>query len=370
MIFQPTIINQVSGDSGWNPPAHWNWNYASSQVQDGQNAFVGIFAIFPNVVNATRIVIGVDQIGGVLNWGDGASSSITLATNDLQHVYDYDSISCQVVNGAKLVYISGQFNGALNQFNIKGHPSVFLLTQYPIQSWLAIKVRSTLSGISYFAQNPNNQLMMRILDFGNLKISPNSLFRSHKALMILKFGGFGYAFTGTYDFSECSLPDFDWNSLDYSMLQSFAQMWQNSTMLMPYSLNISITACQSLYQAWSGSSTFVSIKLRNTSNVTSIERAIYGAHVRSYEMDDCYNISNTTLFVSASGQVLQRLILTNLRIGIDISNQQMTAIALNDFFSSIGTANGAQTITIKECIGALTCDRSIATNKGYTVIYQ
>ena len=45
----------------------------------------------------------------------------------------------------------------------------------------------------------------------------------------------------------------------------------------------------------------------------------------------------------------------------------LDAAALNTVFTNLGTPVGAQTITITGCAGAATCDRSIATNKGWTV---
>jgi len=45
----------------------------------------------------------------------------------------------------------------------------------------------------------------------------------------------------------------------------------------------------------------------------------------------------------------------------------LTATALNEIFTNLGTAAGSQTITITNCLGAATCDRTIATAKGWTV---
>ena len=47
---------------------------------------------------------------------------------------------------------------------------------------------------------------------------------------------------------------------------------------------------------------------------------------------------------------------------------KMGATALNAMFTSLGTANGSQTITVTGNPGAATCDTSIATNKGFTVV--
>ena len=46
----------------------------------------------------------------------------------------------------------------------------------------------------------------------------------------------------------------------------------------------------------------------------------------------------------------------------------LSAAAINEIFTNLGTAAGTQTITITNCPGAATCDRSIATAKGWTVV--
>ena len=53
---------------------------------------------------------------------------------------------------------------------------------------------------------------------------------------------------------------------------------------------------------------------------------------------------------------------------IDYSYKPLSAAAINEIFTNLGTAAGTQTITITNCPGAATCDRSIATAKGWTVV--
>lgn len=56
-----------------------------------------------------------------------------------------------------------------------------------------------------------------------------------------------------------------------------------------------------------------------------------------------------------------------IQYSISYSNCKLSAAALDDIFTGLGTASGAQTITIGGNPGAATCDRSIATAKGWTV---
>jgi hypothetical protein len=64
---------------------------------------------------------------------------------------------------------------------------------------------------------------------------------------------------------------------------------------------------------------------------------------------------------------LQRFIATGLTRGITISGNLLSATEINNFFTSLGTASGAQTIVVTGNPGAATCDVTIATLKGFTV---
>jgi hypothetical protein len=110
--------------------------------------------------------------------------------------------------------------------------------------------------------------------------------------------------------------------------------------------------------------------LTNTGNVTSINQTIYQSAVAYFSMDDASGVTDTTNFVRPNNgyNQLTGLILTGLTVGINISYSPMTATALDAFFTSLGTASGAQTITITGCLGAATANTAIATAKGFTVI--
>jgi hypothetical protein len=49
------------------------------------------------------------------------------------------------------------------------------------------------------------------------------------------------------------------------------------------------------------------------------------------------------------------------------ATRPLSAEAINEIFTNLGIADGVQTINITGCYGAATCDRSIATGKGWTV---
>jgi len=78
------------------------------------------------------------------------------------------------------------------------------------------------------------------------------------------------------------------------------------------------------------------------------------------------NPSNFSAFTGMGN--LEELIVPGLEKGFNIANSNMGATALNAMFTSLGTANGTQTITVTGNPGAATCTTSIATNKGFTVV--
>jgi len=64
---------------------------------------------------------------------------------------------------------------------------------------------------------------------------------------------------------------------------------------------------------------------------------------------------------------LQKFTATGLTRGISVANNLLSATEINNFFTSLGTAFGAQTIVVTGNPGAATCDVTIATLKGFTV---
>lgn len=96
----------------------------------------------------------------------------------------------------------------------------------------------------------------------------------------------------------------------------------------------------------------------------------------SYMFRDCYSLQsiplfNTTSVTNMSGmfstcQSLARSQITGTAVSISYQDCNLSASALNEVFTNLATVTG-QTITITGNPGAATCDRTIATAKGWTV---
>ena len=124
---------------------------------------------------------------------------------------------------------------------------------------------------------------------------------------------------------------------------------------------------------FNGCSSLESVPLFDTSNVTDMRDMFqYCSSLVEVELTDCSKVTNaTTMFgtlaTSTQATSLERLILPGMTRGFNLINTNMGASALNDFFHSLGTASGSQTIDITGAPGAAECDKSIATTKGWTI---
>jgi hypothetical protein len=102
----------------------------------------------------------------------------------------------------------------------------------------------------------------------------------------------------------------------------------------------------------------------NVNNLTSA--FAYGSNINEIVFTNLSNVTTTTLmFYFAFG--VERFVCPGLTRGFDISGNAMSETALNEMFTSLGTASGSQTIIVTGNPGAATCNTTIATTKGFSV---
>lgn len=77
--------------------------------------------------------------------------------------------------------------------------------------------------------------------------------------------------------------------------------------------------------------------------------------------------ATTVTDLCAASYGIRRFRATGLTRGFSVTQCAMSAAALNELFTNLGTASGAQTITATSNPGSATCDPTIATAKGWTV---
>ena len=361
-----TQIVNVTSAAGYTPPVDWGWEAAAALIDDGDDALVCAVAVTSGFDNNLSLRFYFDGTG-IIDWGDGSVAEVVTSSVAINHTFNYAGIPSAVTSrGFKLAKILFSADSNFINFSPRQYPGEQL---YQAEKILAIKVRTTTAGrFTYNFANDDAQ-MVEILNLGTTDLNLGYLFYYHRNLKKVTFK-IGSATSAYYMVYQGGVPDINWNSFEFKNLTDMSLMFAYSSRGEAYGLNTNIDACTTLSNCFRQQFYFTSVNLANTSNVTDISLAIYNSPIQSFYMDDCSHVTVTTNFVNVDGyyQKLKLLYLKDLTVGINISNQSLTATALNSFFDGLGTANGAQTITITGCLGAATCDTTIATNKGFTVV--
>jgi hypothetical protein len=122
-----------------------------------------------------------------------------------------------------------------------------------------------------------------------------------------------------------------------------------------------------------GASALRKLTVGATPKATTLNNAFYASKaIESIELAGLEFVTGTSsAFGSGAGQSclsLRKLILSGLRVGFILNYTSMQAAELNALFTSLGTANGAQTIDVRNNPGSAACNPGIATAKGFTVL--
>lgn len=369
---------------GWIPPADWSAYLATmdSLISDGDNGFVALLMVHPYSINELSILIRtLGGINSTLILGDG-SAPITIQHAIEHHAaINYNNVPGSIIPslGAKLAIVRLSCQSGIAEFSF-AIASTLAVTARTAQ-YIALKVRSQVPinlriENGQFAPRLN---YLRYLDLGGTLLSKvcGNAFRLVKGLEYIKWSGYetgtaanfaAYIFTSSqlnaFLTSNVKINDIDWSG-NSTMIQAF----MGATGACNHEFIASIAACTNLSNTFAGTEVFTKIVLTNTGNVQNMTQALANSSIMFFSMDDCAGVTNITNLASGnySGN-LRALLLFGLKISLNISGCYLQREALDDLFNSLGTANGAQIITVTGNPGAAACDTSIATNKGFTVV--
>jgi hypothetical protein len=123
------------------------------------------------------------------------------------------------------------------------------------------------------------------------------------------------------------------------------------------------TNCNDLFRACSR---VKAIYITGSNNVTNWDEAfLSNSRLIKLEADMSGGTSFTNTFVTCDS--LQVVDIPGIAHNVDFSDcHSMTKEVLDGLFESLATVSG-KTIDVSGCLGASTCDTSIATNKGWSV---
>jgi hypothetical protein len=186
------------------------------------------------------------------------------------------------------------------------------------------------------------------------------------------------SFSGT--FANCnSLKSIDWD-IDCSKTTAMSSMFSGCSSLRnaPVLINVNAgsTTVTAMNAMFNNCYSMESVPLFDTSKTANVA-TMFGM-CRNLTEIPAFNFAATSSAVNGTylaagtsstsrGLVTRRIRVTGNRFAHNVRSMNLDANALNEVFTGLGTASGSQAITITNNPGAATCDRSIATAKGWTV---
>ncbi len=386
----------ITPDQGW-----WTRNpdwLDMPTVTAGDNVFYGLFAVYENGFNA--VAINKNGTASLIDWGDGTTVTSTGTEN---HVYDYATITSPVLvdgNGFnyKMVIVQIDLPSNITQLFISEITSPTTGVNERTQNWLDIRLDTT--GISGLVFQPSVtarykcRLLERLVITGDIG-QFNAVNQGMSNLRIFDYDSSTYpmgslidAFTALGNVRDLNGNPININSdqtaggrafdtsaiseignLTFSNVNSgnLNQMFRNSRIRKVG--NIYAPMATDLLQMFIGNKVLTEIgTITVGSSLTRLSTTFNRCEsVRKIEfLGDMSGVTNTfAAFTDCFS--LKRLLLTGITVGFDIKETQITGQNLQDLFDSLGTASGAQTITLP----AFTSGEptGIATGKGYTIAY-
>jgi hypothetical protein len=383
----------VPSSTGWVRNPDW---LPLPEITAADNRFVGLFLVFENEYNQVGFSInGTAGWSANIDWGDGTSQVVSTNANQVK-VYDYATISNPVKqyydgrNYKQLFVDVTRLSGTINTF----HSSITM----PLNSSGTINfgdVALSFPNVTDFRlSGVNNNANFRILE--KLRVLNHNITTGNfilSGLNALEFAEVKYdtpttAILGLVDIGPCTAKPLDINlnsRNDVNTLMGnrfFLKKFGNFTAPAPtvnaqqlffndYVLeevgNITLASATNVTRMFSQCRTLQKIGVIDIPNAQNISQIVDGCFLlQEFEIVSAANVTITTSAFANTGN-LKRVILPGITVGFSVAQNALSAQALNDLFTSLGTASGSQTIIVTGNPGAATCDTTIATAKGYTV---
>jgi hypothetical protein len=365
----------------WTRPTQW---LAMPNIISTDKKFAGLFAIFNDRHNECGIQLNIGY-NATINWGDGTSITGTAYPWIQNKVYNYSTISSpEITDEFGRVYKHVLVTIDLN-------PLETLVDMYVSQKsnhWLDIKLANT--GLRIFGLcNVSKPICLKVIDMvSTTSLSLNQNYHGLELIERLRFDTSSNTIFAPFSFLGRNARNLNGDPINFTFTATNVtggltgvNTDKIGTISLPNATDctnflriqsqfvgdVSIPVATSLSNFCFGAVNVRKVKLISSSNLLNLNQSFFDTPaLEDLEITNCSGVTTTNLFNTS--RALKRLILTGLTRAVNISNQNHNASSLNAFFTSLGTASGTQNVTITGNPGAATCNQSIATAKGWTVI--
>jgi len=362
-------------------------------INVGDERFVGLYAVFEDDVDDNTITIDVGA-GQSIDYGDGTSITSSAGTNT--HTYTYATVTGAVVqtpqgSNYKMVIVDVDLTGVTDMLLDQAVGS----RDERITGWLDISAAcSTLQRIDLTSNDAIPAFIERFVVEEMDLTSTNAL---SKLTFCSQLKIYDYPLinntsnaNGTFEFAtNAGVRDKNSEliSIDNTTSTDFRDFGRSSGVDKFGNINIPNSVCSLMFfdssirevgnlgldnvtttsQMFAFSGVYKVGDINVSSALTNIFRMfLYTSLEQITFTGDMSGVTNTSL-TFRSCYFLKRLLLPLIEVGFDISDSSISGTPLQDLFTSLGNANGAQTITLPNFTSGEST--TIATNKGYTIAY-
>ncbi len=388
-----------TSNSGWVRPSFWPTLPTISAATEGGNI---LLQVYENRLN--RFTVQINH--ATLTWGDGTSVNVGGATPVTTKTYTYSTLAgtvyvdAQTGENYKFVIINIARNGAnitYVDFTVGAATSPVSSAAYAVDWDLSFPNATWFTLSQYLGRDQVYAKQVKLWALGNATIRMGKMQNLESLQLPATRTG---AWSGSLGQTGITrVPDQDWNGAT-NIQQAFSSsliithgnlLGASATSAIYYASDcyglqsfgtVNLPACTSISWAWSSNPALTSIGLITIPNCTDYSLAFVFCKsltaIRFHNSAACTTASQMIQGCTA----LQVLHMPNLTrgisfVGTSIGNYGMNIFASGDgILNGVGTASGAQTITITGTpFGALVTAsdatalaiRLVLTTKGYTI---
>ena len=372
----PAAVESISGGGeGWVRPSHW------PALPEVDNRFSGLVRV-PKPQNSTAadFVVAVTQRDSVpvqIDWGDGTTS--TFGTGTAPHTYNWNTMTGpEDADGFKYAVVSTT-SSATQQ------PGYSFTSASGTSGWVDLWLPHNTASSHALYLSGSRLGVHRVRYSGKPTQTQESMFRDMAMLREVDLRGAQPISLANW-FNGCELLE-KITGLDTSLATLFNLAFYNCNALRDFSW-ISFARATDMSSAFVNCYELKTITI-NTPTITSLSATFNGCiSLRRAEVIapnaasaancfiSCLLLTDVTLHTKANAARTSTYTKANMlswindlsgsSVAMSVASCNLNAAALNRIFTDLGTVTSA-TITITGTPGAATCDRSIATAKGWTV---
>ena len=372
----PAAVGSISGGGeGWVRPSHW------PALPEVNNRFSGLVRV-PKPPNATAagFVVSLTLLNSVtvqINWGDGATSTIGSGTTT--RTYNWNTMTGpEDADGFKYAVVSTT-SAATQQ------PGYSFAAPGVHGGWVDLWLPHNTVSAHTFYSSGNLLGVHRVRYSGKPNRTQTSMFRELTMLREVDLRGAQPTDLSNW-FTNCVLLE-KIIGLDTSLAMGFSHAFFNCRALRDFSW-ISLASATDLSNAFTGCHELKNITI-NSATITSLSSTLDGCRsLRRAEViapnattaANCFRgcplLTDVTLHTTANAARTSTYSASNMvswindrsgsSVALSVASCNLNAAALNRIFTDLGTVTSG-VITITSTPGAATCNRAIATAKGWTV---